>query len=228
MCIRDRVEDYEIARYPGMIHKDGIKRLINTIMDSPKPVTLICIGPLTNIAAALEIEPRIAKKARFVGMHGCLRKSPPEFGGGILAEYNVKSDPKASQKVFSASWDMTITPIDTCGFVRLKGKKYQMIHKCSDPLIQDLMENYKTWLKSQSENWRETFETRSSILFDTVAVYLSFSNDLLVMEDLGVRVTDDGYTTIDENAKTIHCAVEWKDLSAFEDFLIERLTGKHV
>jgi len=222
------VEDYDVARYPGMVHKDGVKHLINTIMGSPKPVTLICIGPLTNIAAALEIEQKKKKKARFVGMQGCLRKSPPEFGGGIFAEYNVKSDPKACQKVFSASWDVTITPIDTCGFVRLKGKKYQMIRECSDPLIHDLMENYKIWLKSHDENWREIFETRSSILFDTVAVYLAFSDDLLVMKNLGVQVTDDGYTIIDEKAKAIRCAVEWKDLPAFENLLIERLTGKHV
>ena len=219
------VKGYEMTRYPGTIHKDGIKHLIDTVMNSSEPITLICTGPLTNIAAALKMEPRIAEKARFVGMHGCLRKSPPEFGGGILAEYNVKSDPKACQKVFSAPWDMTITPLDTCGFVRLRGKKYRMVRECSDPLIQDLMENYKIWLKSHAENWLEIFETQSSILFDTVAVYLAFSDDLLVMEDLGVRVTNDGYTIIDEKARTIHCAVDWKNLSAFESLIVERLTG---
>jgi len=222
------VEDYEIARYPGTVHEDGIKYLIETIMNSSEPITLICTGPLTNIATALEIEPEIARKARFIGMHGCLRKSPPDFGGVILAEYNVKSDPKAAQKVFSAPWEMTITPLDTCGFVKLKGEKYQKIRECSDPLIQDLMENYKIWLKSRAENWLEIFETRSSILFDTVAVYLAFSDDLLVMENLGIRVTVDGYTIIDEKARTIRCAVEWKDLPAFEDFITERLTGKHI
>ena len=43
------------------------------------------------------------------------------------------------------------------------------------------------------------------------------------MEKLGVRVTDDGYTVIDENAKVINCAMEWKDLPAFEDLLVKRL-----
>jgi inosine-uridine nucleoside N-ribohydrolase len=218
------VKDYDITEYPGEVHKDGVKQLIETIMSSQEPVTLICTGPLTNIAAALEREPRIAEKARFVGMHGCLRKSPPEFGGGVIAEYNVKSDPKACRKALSAPWDVTITPLDTCGFVKLKGKKYRKVRESSDPLIQDLMENYKVWLQSRGDRWREIVETRSSILFDTVAVYLAFSNELLVMEDLGVRVTDDGYTLIDEKAPTIHCAVEWKDLEAFEDLLLERLT----
>lgn len=225
------VEDYEIKRYPGTIYKDGIKALIETIMNSSEIVTLICIGPLTNIAAALEIEPKIATKAKFVGMHGCIYKSPPWYGGGkggVVPEYNVRTDPKACQKVFSAPWDMTITPIDTCGFVRLKGKKYQIIREYDDPLIRDLMENYKIWLQSYGGNWKEKFETQSSILFDTVAVYLAFSNDLLVMKDLGVRITDDGYTVVDEKARTVHCAVEWRSLSAFEDFIVERLTGETV
>jgi len=225
------VKDYEITRYPGIVHKDGIKSLVEIIMNSPEPITLICIGPLTNIAAALEMEPRIAEKARFVGMHGCLRKSPPGYGGckgGVVAEYNVRADPKAFQKVLSAPWDITITPLDTCGFVRLKGEKYQLVRECRDPLIQDLMENYKIWLKNRGGNWLKIFGSQSSILYDTVAVYLAFSEEFLQLEDLGIHVTDKGYTLIDERARIIHCAVEWKDLSAFEDLLVERLTQKRI
>jgi hypothetical protein len=57
-----------------------------------------------------------------------------------------------------------------------------------------------------------------------VAVYLAFSEELLVMEKLGIRVTDDGYTVIDEDAKVVNCAMDWRDLPAFEDFLVKRLT----
>jgi hypothetical protein len=44
------------------------------------------------------------------------------------------------------------------------------------------------------------------------------------MEKLGIKVTDDGFTRIDDKAKVINCATEWKDLSAFEDFIVDRLT----
>jgi hypothetical protein len=57
-----------------------------------------------------------------------------------------------------------------------------------------------------------------------VAVYLAFSEELLVMEELGIRVTDEGYTVIDGGARAINCATGWKDLAAFEDFLVRRLT----
>ena len=36
----------------------------------------------------------------------------------------------------------------------------------------------------------------------------------------------DGFTVIDASAKKMQVATDWKDLGAFEDFLVERLTGK--
>ena len=55
------VGDYDLARYRA-VHMDGVKAMIDTIMGSSEPVTLICIGPLPNLKAALEREPRIAGK----------------------------------------------------------------------------------------------------------------------------------------------------------------------
>ena len=223
------VKDYNIARYGGTIYEDGVKALIETVMESSETVTLLCIGPLTNIAAALKAEPRIAEHARIVSMLGCLYKSPPGYGGGdggIVAEYNVKRDPKAAQTVLSAPWDITITPLDTCGFVKLRGERYRMIRKCRSPLIRDLMENYKIWLRNRREDWQRIFETESSILYDTVAVYLAFSSEYLVMRDLGVQITEDGYTRISGEARRVHCAIEWKNLRAFKDMLVERLTSQ--
>lgn len=63
------------------------------------------------------------------------------------------------------------------------------------------------------------------MLFDTVAIYLAFSEELLAMERLGIRVTGDGHTVIDDSAKRINCAMDWKDLAAFNDLLVQRLTG---
>lgn len=221
------VEGYDLSTYSGIIRQDGVGAMVDTVMGSPELITLVCIGPVPNVAAALEREPRISGRARFVGMHGCLRKSPPGYGGGgggVVAEYNVRADPKACQKAFVAPWDMTITPLDTCGFVRLEGEKYRAVRECEDPLVRSLMGNYRIWLESWQGEWKEEFESGSSILFDAVAVYLAFSEELLGMEELGVRVTGDGYTVIDENAKRVRCATEWRDLTGFESLLVERLT----
>ncbi len=217
------VEGYELDSYPGRVHEDGVGALIDTIMASPRPVTLICIGPVPNIAAALEREPRIAENARFVGMHGSIRRG---YGGrrGASAEYNVRADPAACRKALAAPWEVTLTPLDTCGRVVLRGEKYARIRDHPDPLIQALMENYRIWAKCVT--WAEVDpQIASSTLFDTVAVYLAFSENLLVMEEMGLRVTDDGYTVVDSAAKAIRCAMAWRELPPFEGLLVQRLTG---
>ena len=218
----DWVEDYDLTTYPGTIHEDGVDILIDTIMNSPEPVTLICIGAVPNIAAALEREPRIAQRTRFVGMHGSVRRG---YGGKaeVVAESNVRVDPEACQKAFTADWDMTITPLDTCGLIRLTGERYQLVQNCQTPLAQALMENYRIWAAARPFGTHFDANTESSVLYDTVAVYLAFAQDLLLMEDLGIRVTDTGYTVIDDEAKVIHCATGWKDQEAFEDLLVARL-----
>ena len=67
------VAKYDLDKYPGTVHKDGVGAMIDTIMKSPEPITLIAVGPLPNIKVALKREPKIAKRARFVGMHGSVR-----------------------------------------------------------------------------------------------------------------------------------------------------------
>jgi inosine-uridine nucleoside N-ribohydrolase len=213
------VANYELSSYPGTIYEDGVGALIDTIMNAPEPITLICIGPLPNIAAALEREPKIAENARFVGMHGSVRRGY-ENSNQISAEWNVRANPEACRKVFTAPWEITITPLDTCGIVHLRGEKYRAVHDCEQPLTRALIDNYRMWLGDRVEQ----AEKQSSTLFDTVAIYLAFSEELLVMEKIGLCITDDGYTVVDDNSKLINCAVEWRDLGAFEDFLVERLT----
>ncbi len=230
---REWVKDYKLSSYPGKVHQDGVQAIVDTIMKSRRPMTVIAVGPLPNIAAALERESKIANKARFVGMHGSIYKG---YGGSsnISAEYNVRAYPKAAQRVFTAPWDITITPLDTCGIVHLTGDKYQKVLKANTPLTNALIENYRAWYKQGIRNKdlseeelnkrvNEQINSRSTTLFDTVGIYLGMTEKLVKMEKLGITVTDDGYTRIDKNAKVINCATEWKDLGAFEDFLVDRL-----
>ena len=229
-------KDYKLSSYPGTIHKDGVQALIDTVMKSPGPIKVIAVGPLPNIAAALEREPRIAKKAEFVGMHGSIRRG---YNGGPRpsAEYNVRAYAKEAQKVFTAPWKMTITPLDTCGIVHLIDGKYQKVLKRNSELTRALMENYRAWYEQPIKNKQKDISeaelkkkvdqkcnSSSTTLFDTVGIYLGMTGKLVKMEKLRIKVTDDGYTRIDDSGKIINCATEWKDLGAFEDFLVDRLT----
>lgn len=216
------VQDYRLEDYPGTVHRDGVQAIIDTVMESEKPVTLIGIGPLPNVAAALEREPAIAEKARFVGMHGSVRLG---YGGSkeISAEYNVRADAPACRKVLSASWPVTITPLDTCGLVHLTGEKYQHVRLSADPVARAIIQNYTHWSSD-----RDVVEVRSSTLFDTVAVYLAVDADFVKMEELPLEVTDEGFTVIDSEGSPMRVATEWKNMDAFEDWLVERLTGPTV
>ena len=46
------------------------------------------------------------------------------------------------------------------------------------------------------------------------------------MERLGIRVTDDGYTKIDPDAKEMNVATAWRDMERFKDLLVERVTAR--
>jgi inosine-uridine nucleoside N-ribohydrolase len=139
----------------------------------------------------------------------------------------VRADAPACQKVLSAAWPVTITPVDTCGLVHLTGDKYRRVRDSDDPIAKAVIENYRHWCVPRTKPGQTSAaESRSSTLFDTVAVYLAFSDALLKMEQLGIRVTDDGFTVIDASAKKMAVATEWKDMAGFEDLLTDRLTGK--
>ncbi len=232
----DWAKDYDLASYPGGVQKDGVGALIDVVMNSPERVTVIAIGPLPNVAAALEREPRIAEKADFIGMHGSIYKG---YGGKSTPdpEYNVKADVPACRKVFTASWPITITPLDTCGLVVLRGDKYRKVFQRDSALTTNLLANYRLWqrngLRAGNTNLSEDdvrrradeiVDSRSSTLFDTVAVYLAIERSQVEMKRLPVEITDAGYTRVTEGAKMVDCAVDWNTLGGFEDFLVQRLT----
>ena len=217
------VEDYNLDQYTGTLHKDGVDAIIQTIMNAPEPITLICVGPLSNIGEALKREPAIAERTHFVGMHGCVYKSVR--GEGAFPEANVKNDIPASQKVFTAPWkSIVITPQDSCSFVTLRGEHYQAIRQSKDPALTALMDNYDIWAKGTKHDP----EVASSVLFDTVAVYLAYTTQHLVMKNMGIRITDDGTTAPDDHAPQMDVALDWTDLDAFHTYLTERLLAPIV
>jgi purine nucleosidase len=73
--------------------------LIETILRYPEKVTLVALGPLTNIALAMRLEPRIAPRiAEIVVMGGST-----DYGNDSpAAEFNMLCDPHAAQIVFSS------------------------------------------------------------------------------------------------------------------------------
>ena len=219
--------DFSLERYEGEVLRDGVGAICETIHVSEDPVKVVAIGPLPNIAAALDRDPDICANAEFVGMHGSIRVG---YLGAPkpMREYNVKQYALSCQRVFQAPWRKTITPLDTCGTIILDGDRMQRVLASEDVLTKVATDNHFAWFKAV-QDWPITSEMnpneQSSVLYDTVAVYLAFAEDWLEIEELNITVTADGKTLVDdEHGTTTRYATAWTDKEAFLDFVAERLT----
>ena len=197
---RDWVGDYDLDSYAGTVHDDAVEAIIKTIHGSSDPVTLICVGAVPNIAEALRRDPTICRNSRFVGMHGAIDVG---YGGRppAVPEANVRSDPTALREVLAADWQCSITPLDTCGILDLQGEQYATVYQSEATGIRELMENYRAWLTRVT--WLKTKpdpRVRSTTLFDLVAVYMGYSEALLEMQNLHIKVEDNGMTSKDPSA----------------------------
>jgi hypothetical protein len=68
------------------------------------------------------------------------------------------------------------------------------------------------------------FTTRSTTLFDCVAVYLAHAEDWVEIETVNYAATDDGFTRRSPNGPLkARVALKWKNFKAFEDHLVNRL-----
>jgi hypothetical protein len=109
--------------------------------------------------------------------------------------------------------------------VALGGERYHAIWSAtSDPLLRALIESY--CLFAPTQNWMKCdfFATRSTTLFDCVAVYLAYSEELVQVETVSFRVTDDGYTRRDPAGPfRARIALHWRNLDGFEAELAGRL-----
>lgn len=84
--------------------------IVKQIMEHPGEITLAPLGPLTNLALALRLEPRIARLVKEVVVMGGAAYVP----GNITpaAEANIYHDPHAASIVFGADWPLTMVGLD--------------------------------------------------------------------------------------------------------------------
>jgi inosine-uridine nucleoside N-ribohydrolase len=215
-------DGFSLEDYAGVVYEDGPQAIIDLVNDSERPLTIIAVGPLQTLDDVLERDPAIASRAHLVGMYGSVYKG---YGGSteVSQEYNVLQNLGAARRVLLASWrSTTLTPLDTCGVVKLEGNRFRALQQSGDPLVEALLENYRVWTKG----WAGA-STRSSTLYDTVAVYLGYPGPkgLIDLEDLPISVTDDGYTRVDSEGARMEVATSWNDLDGYLDLLVEVLNA---
>ena len=98
--------------------------LVETLLAAPEPVTVCTLGPLTNLALALVMEPRIADRIlEIVAMGGAFA------GGNVMpgAEFNIYVDPEAAAVVLGCGRPITLIPLDCTWQVRAKPERLAAI-----------------------------------------------------------------------------------------------------
>jgi inosine-uridine nucleoside N-ribohydrolase len=97
--------------------------IIEKVMSAPGSITLVALGPLTNLAMALRYEPALAQAVREVIIMGGALRVP----GNVTpcAELNTLADAHAAQIVLQAGWPIRLVPLDVTERALLKHTQVQ-------------------------------------------------------------------------------------------------------
>lgn len=152
----------------------------------PGEITLVAIGPLTNIGAAMDRDPATFRKLkRVVLMGGSVRKGYGDLGffpdRGPEAEYNIHTDIPAAQKLFRSGVPIFMMPLDSTQ-LKLDEVKRAMLFSQGTPLTDALALLYHEWGQ------------QTPTLFDVMAVAYVLDADLCPVTPMHIDVTDDGFT----------------------------------
>ncbi|MCV2403233.1 nucleoside hydrolase [Marinomonas sp. C2222] len=109
------------------IDKSAAQFIVDTVRENPGEVTIVALGPLGNLAKALEIDPEVADLVDEVVLMG---GTAIEYGNvSPVAEANIMNDPHAADKVFTAPWQVTMIGLDVTHQVLLDNAILERIKK---------------------------------------------------------------------------------------------------
>ena len=120
--------------------------IVSTLLRSPEKITLVPVGPLTNIALALKLDPRVKEKIqRIVLMGGAF--FPPR------AEYNIKRDPIAAEIVFRSGVPITAVGLDVTLKCKLQGEDLARLRAAQNPASRFLVRLIELWQNGHPDRY---------------------------------------------------------------------------
>ncbi len=164
------------------VNQHAVDLIIEKVMAAPQEITLVPVGPLTNIAMALRKEPRIAEYVREVVIMGGALRVP----GNVTpeAEFNIFADPHAAHMVFHAGWPIRLVTLDVTQKTLLERERVQALASNGNPI---------TWLIQQMvENFLNTFGLPRGItafqMHDPLCLSAAFQPEIITWEPAYVDV----------------------------------------
>jgi purine nucleosidase len=197
---------------------DAVDFLLDQARKSPGEITLVAIGPLSNVGRAIERDPQgFAKFKRVVLMGGSIRRGYGDLGygpdRGPEPEYNIKCDVAAAQRLFSSGVPIFMMPLDSTQLL-LDETKRTLLFSRGSALTNALAALYFQWVRST--------RTPTATLFDAMAVAYAIDPGLCPAEPLHVAVDEKGFTRAGAGAPNASACLA-SDSEKFFRFLLPRL-----
>lgn len=160
--------------------------LIEALRSSPRPVTLVVTGPMTNLALALRLAADIgAAIRRVVFMGGCLS------GGNVTprAEFNIFADPEAAHIVFHSGMDLTMIGLDVTHQCLCLPEIIQRMRKLNTP-ASDLFTHLMTFY---SETQKKVYGFPGAPLHDPLTIASLMNPSVIKTKELrGTVILEEG------------------------------------
>lgn len=200
---------------------------LKRIVSAPEPVDIICLGPLTNLATALQQMPAIAAKInRLIILGGCI--SEP---GNITqyAEFNVYNDPDAWQIVLNTSISTVVIPINICRQITFNTA--EITNAVSPELaasVELIIDSYIDYYKYDPMYGGHA----GGVLYDVLAVLYVLRPDLFTVEPSSIAVdttssANRGETII--SSSTSNCALVTNiNVDALKQIFLDTLSYQKI
>lgn len=148
------------------------------VASEPGELTIVAVGPLTNIAHALQLHPGLAADVRRIIVMGGAFDVP-----GFLQELNFGIDPEAARIVLASGADITLVPLDVTMTTALLVEDIDRLRAADTPLAQYLADTTEPWIRYCERGGRPGCR-----LHDPLAAALLIDPSLVTTERYSVDV----------------------------------------
>jgi inosine-uridine nucleoside N-ribohydrolase len=122
--------------------RSAVEYIVETVNARPGQVTIMAIGPMTNVAMALRLEPGLAAKVKQIYIMGGAVAALPDGAGNITpnAEFNFWVDPEAAKVVLRSGVPIVLSPLNVSRKTNLNRDWYQKLVAVDTPVTRLIRE----------------------------------------------------------------------------------------
>ncbi|GAB6189113.1 pyrimidine-specific ribonucleoside hydrolase RihA [Marinitoga arctica] len=172
-------------------NKSYLEFLAETIYSNPNEITIVAVGPLTNIAKfALNYPDLIPLVKELVIMGGGIK-----FGNVTpRAEFNIYADPEAAQIVFNAGFNLTVFPLDVTHKAKIYINEIREMQKFESEIVSKMGK----LLEFFHQTYYDVFKIEGAPLHDPCTIAYLINSDIFRYEKFYAQVETKGQLTYGE------------------------------